>query len=480
MNIFIFGGTGDLAQRKLLPALYRHFTAERLSPQIKIYGIGSSSLDILSYQQEVKNKLSINLESIEYEESTVQKFIEVISYIKIDFNIDNDFESLKKITSNKDRNLFYLAVTPVFYKVIADNLDKQSVIGPHSSIIVEKPIGNDLQSSIDINESLALYFNENQIFRIDHYLGKEAVQNLLALRFGNILFEKIWSNVAVDHVQITVAETLGLEKRGSYYDQTGAIKDMLQNHLLQILCLVAMEPPTNINSESIRDEKLKVLRSLRPLKTNETVDHIVIGQYKDGAINAKPITSYIDESGVKQESKTETFVALKLWIDNWRWSGVPFFLRTGKRMAEKRSEIVIQFKSVPHNIFDSNSKQKDNQLIIRLQPEESIKLKIMIKKPSASGFHLQELPLDLLFDDYYEDDHLDAYERLLMDIIENKPSLFMRRDEVEEAWRFTDQLVDSISESETTLSKYNAGSWGPSSSDLLIANQNAKWNNEED
>ena len=480
MNIFIFGGTGDLAQRKLLPALYRHFTAERLSPQIKIYGIGSSSLDILSYQQEVKNKLSINLESIEYEESTVQKFIEVISYIKIDFNIDNDFESLKKITSNKDRNLFYLAVTPAFYKVIADNLDKQSVIGPHSSIIVEKPIGNDLQSSIDINESLALYFNENQIFRIDHYLGKEAVQNLLALRFGNILFEKIWSNVAVDHVQITVAETLGLEKRGSYYDQTGAIKDMLQNHLLQILCLVAMEPPTNINSESIRDEKLKVLRSLRPLKTNETDDHLVIGQYKDGAINANPITSYIDESGVKQKSKTETFVALKLWIDNWRWSGVPFFLRTGKRMAEKRSEIVIQFKSVPHNIFDSNSKQKDNQLIIRLQPEESIKLKIMIKKPSASGFHLQELPLDLLFDDYYEDDHLDAYERLLMDIIENKPSLFMRRDEVEEAWRFTDQLVDSISESETTLSKYNAGSWGPSSSDLLIANQNAKWNNEED
>ena len=480
MNIFIFGGTGDLAQRKLLPALYRHFKAERLSSQVMIYGIGSSNLDILSYQQEVKNKLSINLESIEYEEEIVQKFIEIVSYIKIDFNIDKDFDSLKKITSSKDRNLFYLAVTPIFYKVIADNLNKQGVIGPHSSIIVEKPIGNDLQSSIDINESLALYFNESQIFRIDHYLGKEAVQNLLALRFGNILFEKIWSNVAVDHVQITVAETLGLEKRGSYYDQTGAIKDMLQNHLLQILCLVAMEPPTNINSESIRDEKLKVLRSLRPLQTNETDDHLVIGQYKDGAINAKPITSYIDESGVKQESKTETFVALKLWIDNWRWSGVPFFLRTGKRMAEKRSEIVIQFKSVPHNIFDSNSKQKDNQLIIRLQPEESIKLKIMIKKPSASGFHLQELPLDLLFDDYYEDDHLDAYERLLMDIIENKPSLFMRRDEVEEAWRFTDQLVDSSSESEITLSKYNAGSWGPSSSDLLIANQNAKWNNEED
>ncbi|MBL6702749.1 MAG: glucose-6-phosphate dehydrogenase [SAR86 cluster bacterium] len=480
MNLFIFGGTGDLAKRKLLPALYRHFKAERLSKDIKIYGIGSKELQASEYHEEIKVKLSDNLDSVEYDAAVINEFIKKISYIKIDFNKKNDFVNLKKNTSNTDRNLYYLAVSPLFYKVIAENLNDQDIIGPLSSIIVEKPIGNDLQSSIDINESLALYFNEHQIFRIDHYLGKEAVQNLLALRFGNILFEKIWSNVAVDHIQITVAETLGLENRGSYYDQTGAIKDMLQNHLLQILCLVAMEPPTNINSESIRDEKLKVLRSLRPFKTNETDEHLVIGQYKEGAIDAKAITSYLDENGVNPKSQTETFVALKLWIDNWRWSGVPFFLRTGKRMAEKRSEIVIQFKSVPHNIFDSNNKQKDNQLVIRLQPEESIKLKIMIKKPSASGFSLQELPLDLLFDDYYEDDHLDAYERLLMDIIDNKPSLFMRRDEVENAWSYIDQLIHSISESEIKLSKYNAGSWGPSSSDLLIASHNAKWNNEED
>jgi glucose-6-phosphate 1-dehydrogenase len=480
MNLFIFGGTGDLAQRKLLPALYRHFKADRLTNRVKIYGIGSNHIEDLVYQQDIKNKLSDNLDSIEFDEQVVNKFLENISYIKIDFNHNQDFDSLKKITSDSDRNLYYLAVSPVFYKVIVENLNKQAVIGPLSSIIVEKPIGNDLQSSVEINESLALYFNENQIFRIDHYLGKEAVQNLLALRFGNILFEKIWSNVAVDHVQITVAETLGLEKRGQYYDQTGAIKDMLQNHLLQILCLVAMEPPTNINSESIRDEKLKVLRSLRPLKAHETENHLVIGQYKEGAINAKTITSYLNESGVNPESKTETFVALKLWIDNWRWSGVPFFLRTGKRMAEKRSEIVIQFKSVPHNIFDAGNRQKNNQLVIRLQPEESIKLKIMIKKPSASGFHLQELPLDLLFDDYYDEDHLDAYERLLMDIIDNKPSLFMRRDEVEDAWKYIDQLINSIKDSEIKLSKYNAGSWGPSSSDLLIASHNSKWNNEEE
>jgi glucose-6-phosphate 1-dehydrogenase len=286
--------------------------------------------------------------------------------------------------------------------------------------------------------------------------------------------------VAVDHIQITVAETLGLESRGSYYDHTGAIKDMLQNHLLQILCLVAMEPPTSVNSESIRDEKLKVLRSLRHLDINSIEDHCVIGQYKDGAIHSKAKIGYRSEEGVLEESQTETFVALKVWIDNWRWSGVPFFLRTGKRMTEKRSEIVIQFKSVPHNIFDSNNSQKDNQLIIRLQPEESIKLKIMIKKPSASGFQLQELPLDLLFTDYYEEDHLDAYERLLMDVIDSKPSLFMRRDEVEAAWLFIDGLISSISDGDLNLCKYNAGNWGPSSSDLLIAKHNSKWNNEEE
>ena len=310
-------------------------------------------------------------------------------------------------------------------------------------------------------------------------MGKEAVQNLLALRFGNILFEKIWSNVAIDHIQITTAETLGLERRGSYYDQVGAIKDMLQNHMLQILCLVSMEPPTSINSESIRDEKLKVLRALKPLSSNEISKNCVIGQYKDGAINGETKIGYEKEEGVVENSKTETFVSLKLMIDNWRWSGVPFFLRTGKRMAQKKSEIVVEFKEIPHNIFDSAQNQKNNQLIIQLQPEESIKLNIMIKKPTASGFKLQELPLDLFFDEYYEDQYLDAYERLLLDAIERKSSLFMRRDEVELSWQFIDQLINAIEEAELKLEKYNAGSWGPSSSDVLIANHGSKWNNDE-
>jgi|TARA_B110000967_G_scaffold159253_1_gene164825 glucose-6-phosphate 1-dehydrogenase len=480
MNLFIFGGTGDLAGRKLLPALYRHHKAERLNPETQIYGIGSREIDTEAYREDTKKNLVIYLEPEEYSEQSIESFLLLVTYKKINFNISDDFQSLQDITSANQRNLYYLAVSPSFYKIIADNLSNQSLIGPSSSIIVEKPIGTDLLSSVEINEALANHFEENQIFRIDHYLGKEAVQNLLALRFGNILFEKIWSNVAVDHIQITVAETLGLESRGSYYDHTGAIKDMLQNHLLQILCLVAMEPPTSVSSESIRDEKLKVLRSLRHLDINSIEDHCVIGQYKDGAIHSRAKIGYRSEEGVQEKSQTETFVALKVWIDNWRWSGVPFFLRTGKRMTEKRSEIVIQFKSVPHNIFDSKNSQKDNQLIIRLQPEESIKLKIMIKKPSASGFQLQELPLDLLFNDYYEEDHLDAYERLLMDVINSKPSLFMRRDEVEAAWLFIDGLIDSIADGELNLSKYNAGSWGPSSSDLLIAKHNSKWNNEEE
>ena len=479
MNIFIFGGTGDLAARKLLPALYRHHKANRLPDNLKIIGIGSRPLSKQEYSDFINANLKEHLNNKEVSEILIDSFIKTVDYLQIDFNNPEGFESLASPKLESKKRLYYLAVSPSFYTTINENLNKHKLINKDTAIVVEKPIGEDLESSIKINKSLASYFDENQIFRIDHYLGKEAVQNLLALRFGNILFEKIWSNIAIDHVQITVAETLGLEDRGSYYDQTGAIKDMLQNHLLQILCLVSMEPPTSINSESIRDEKLKVLRSLRPLKEEAIKEHCVIGQYKDGAINGNAKCSYIDESGVSDNSKTETFISLKVLIDNWRWSGVPFFLRTGKRMSEKRSEIVVQFKEVPHNIFDSAQKQKNNQLIIQLQPEESIKLKIMIKEPSASGFKLRELPLDLFFNEYYEDDHLDAYERLLLDAIERKSSLFMRRDEVEESWRFIDQLIKSIQTSGLKLEKYNAGSWGPSSSDLLIAGHESQWNNDE-
>ena len=479
MNIVIFGGTGDLATRKLLPALFRHHKSSRLPSEVNIIGIGSRSVSNNEYLKLVREKLCEHLKQSEFTSNQIDLFLESFSYSKIDFNISKDFETLNNHNLSECKSLFYLAVSPSFYTKIAENLNALGLINNDSVIVVEKPIGEDLNSSVKINQSLASYFDEQQIFRIDHYLGKEAVQNLLALRFGNILFEKVWSNIAIDHVQITVAETLGLESRGSYYDEVGAIKDMLQNHMLQILCLVSMEPPTSINSESIRDEKLKVLRSLKPISKDEIQNNCVIGQYKDGAIGGETKASYLDEKGVKEKSKTETFISLKLQIDNWIWSVVPFFLRTCNRMSEKKSEIVVQFKEVPHNIFDSDQKQKNNQLIIQLQPEESIKLKIMIKEPTASGFKLQEVPLDLFFDEYYEDDHLDAYERLLLDAIERKSSLFMRRDEVEESWLFIDKLIEAIQVSDIDLEKYNAGSWGPSSSDLLIANHGSKWNNDE-
>ena len=480
MNIIIFGGTGDLAARKLLPALFRLHKAKKLDDLKKennIIGIGSTQLTQKDYQESIKKSLKDFLASEEYDSKNLDHFLKTVSYLQIDFNKPENFKKLSKVSN--DDNLYYLAVAPAFYQTIAKNLKTHKLINAQSSIVVEKPIGTDTKSSIAINESLARYFKENQIFRIDHYLGKEAVQNLLALRFGNILFEKIWSNVAIDHIQITVAETLGLENRGAYYDHTGAIKDMLQNHLLQILCLVAMEPPTSIESESLRDEKLKVLRSLRLITEADVNDSCVVAQYKEGAINGEAKKAYADELGVAEGSRTETFIAIKAFIDNWRWSGVPFFLRTGKRMSQKKSEIVVQFKSVPHNIFNQSEEQKNNQLIIQLQPEESIKLKIMIKEPSASGFKLQELPLDLFFNEYYEEDYLDAYERLLLDAMNGKSSLFMRRDEVEQSWIFIDSLISAIKKANLKLDKYNAGNWGPSAADILIANHRAKWNNEE-
>lgn len=478
LNVIIFGGTGDLAARKLLPALYRHYKSNKINGTVKkIIGVGSSSFNIKSYQKHVKDQLEIHLNIKEIDKKSIAEFLKIISFVQIDFNNQTCFKKLSQYS--KDKNLFYLAVSPTFYQLIVKNIKSNKLINSDSSIVVEKPIGSDYQSSIAINTSFAKYFKESQIFRIDHYLGKEAVQNLLALRFGNILFEKIWSNIAIDHVQITVAEKLGLENRGTYYDSTGAIKDMLQNHLLQILCLVAMEPPTSIDSESLRDEKLKVLKSLRLISHETVLNSCVIAQYKEGALNGEAKIAYSDESGVSVNSKTETFIALKAFIDNWRWSGVPFFLRTGKRMAEKKSEIVVQFKELPHNIFHESERQKNNQLIIQLQPEESIKLKIMIKQPSASGFKLQELPLDLFFNEYYEDDYLDAYERLLLDAINGKSALFMRRDEVEQSWVFIDSLINAIKNSNLKLEKYNSGNWGPSNADILIANHGAQWNNED-
>jgi glucose-6-phosphate 1-dehydrogenase len=342
---------------------------------------------------------------------------------------------------------------------------------------VEKPIGTDLNTAKEINDSLATGFNESQIYRIDHYLGKEAVQNLLALRFGNTIFEQSWSNSAIDHIQITVAEDLGVEDRGGYYDETGALRDMVQNHLLQILCLIAMEPPVSIQSESVRDEKLKVLKSLAPFTAENISINSVRAQYLDGISKGEAACSYLDEDGVNAENNTETFVALKLEINNWRWSGVPFYLRTGKRMQSKSSEIVVRYKTVPHNIFSKDASLKPNQLVLRIHPDEGIDLKLNTKHPGVSGFDLEELPLDLNLHEYHEIGHQDCYERLLLDVIKGNPSLFVRRDEIEASWKWIDNIINLWKSEDVPMEEYISGGWGPSNADLLLKREFRAWKN---
>jgi glucose-6-phosphate 1-dehydrogenase len=394
----------------------------------------------------------------------------------LDITSEEDWKNFKQ--TDKDRvTVFYLAIPPSLYKDISQKLNDNNLITPNSRIVVEKPIGTDRESANNINKYLSLGFKENQIYRIDHYLGKEAVQNLLALRFANTIFEQSWSSSAIDHIQISVAEDLGVEGRGGYYDKTGALRDMIQNHLLQILCLIAMEPPVSISSESVRDEKLKVLKSLAFFDENSIKSDSVRARYTEGLSKGKAACSYIDEDGVDSDNKTETFVALKALINNWRWSGVPFYLRTGKRMESKTSEITVRYKRIPHNIFSKDNEAKTNQLVLRIHPDEGIDLKLNTKEPGVSGFNLEELPLDMNLDDYYELGHQDCYERLLLDVIKGNPALFVRKDEVDASWKWIDNIIDLWKKVDMPIEEYNSGSWGPVDSDLLLKRDFRSWKN---
>ena len=389
----------------------------------------------------------------------------------------NVFDSIQVRAINNGIPLCIIDEAKNLYKQISPCLDVNNLIIDNCRVVVEKPIGSDLESAKDINNSLSAGFNENQIYRIDHYLCIEAVQNLLALRFANTIFEKSWSNSAIDHIQITVAEDLGVEDRGGYYDETGALRDMVQNHLLQILCLIAMEPPVSIQSESVRDEKLKVLKSLAPFTKENIVTNSVRGQYLDGISKGAPACSYLNEEGVDSNNNTETFVALKLEINNWRWSGVPFYLRTGKRMHSKSSEIVVRYKAVPHNIFSKGTSLKADQLVLRIHPDEGIDLKLNTKEPGVSGYDLQELPLDLNLHDYHELGHQDCYERLLLDVIRGNPSLFVRRDEIEASWQWIDNIINLWKSEDVPVEEYISGGWGPSNADLLLKKDFRSWKN---
>ena len=474
-DFIIFGGTGDLSERKLLPALYHRQRDHQFSEPTRIIGASRTKMDDKEFRAFARKAISDHVKPEYIEEKELATFLDRLSYVTVDAKSGDGFEDLKKSVADSKRiRVFYLAVSPSLFGDISDNLKQHKLITPDSRIVVEKPIGRDLESAKALNDTIGDDFGEHQIFRIDHYLGKETVQNLMALRFANALYEPLWNSAHIDHVQITVAETVGLEDRVTYYDKAGALRDMVQNHMLQLLCLVAMEAPASMEANAVRDEKLKVLNALKRVNGNEAPKQTVRGQYRAGASAGGPVKGYIEELGA--ESTTETFVAIKAEIANWRWAGVPFYLRTGKRLASRVSEIVIEFKPIPHSIFgESAGPIFNNQLVIRLQPDEGVKQYIMIKDPGPGGMRLRQIPLDMSFAQSFDGRAPDAYERLIMDVVRGNQTLFMRRDEVEAAWKWIDPIQHAWEGSRQEAQGYTAGTWGPSASIALIERDGRTW-----
>jgi glucose-6-phosphate 1-dehydrogenase len=476
--LVLLGGAGDLSMRMLLPSLL-HLEMDRLLPEaLRVIAVGRADGDAASYRTEVLKALQGKGDL----DDAWTRLEARLDYVSADAGTLEGSNLLKERIGAAGDLVFYFALSPSLFAPVTQSLSDAGLIGERTRLVLEKPIGRNLETSRQINAVLAqAQPAERQVFRIDHYLGKETVQNLIALRFANALFEPLWNNLAIDHVQITVAETQEVGDRWRYYDDYGAIRDMLQNHMLQLLCLVAMEPPSDLEPDAVRNEKVKVLRSLRPFTRHAAQNESVRGQYGAGTVEGKPAASYAEEVG--RPSGTETFVALTAWIDNWRWAGVPFFLRTGKRMPERRTEIVIQFKRVPHSIFGpaGDGDMTANRLVIQLQPDEDISLTIMNKRPGLTGdrMRLQPLPLSLsLAKALGEEGGLRriAYERLLLDVLRGDPTLFVRRDEVEEAWRFVDGVADAWAEAGVTPRVYAAGTWGPAGASGLIERTGRAWN----
>jgi len=413
------------------------------------------------------------------DKDVLARFTARLVYQSLDFKDTSSYRNLATtLKGGHETRVYYFSTPPAIYGDISDGLNSAKLICDADRVVMEKPIGNCLASSKVINDQVSRYFNENQIYRIDHYLGKETVLNLLVLRFANSLFTNNWDRNSIDHVQITVAESVGIEGRWGFYDDAGQMRDMIQNHLLQILSLLAMEPPADLSAESVRAEKLKAVKALVPINRMNVKEKTVRGQYADGYLNGLPVPGYLNEEGANQKSNTETFVAIKAEIDNWRWAGVPFYLRTGKRMPAKHSEIVVQFKPQAHNIFkDSHVDLPANKLTIRLQPDEGVELQMMNKIPGiASQMHIQENKLDLSFSETYENQRVvDAYERLMLEVVNGNQSLFVSRDEVEAAWTWADSIIEAWQQSNESPKAYPAGTWGPVASLSMIARDDRQW-----
>ncbi|MGJ8616978.1 MAG: glucose-6-phosphate dehydrogenase [Sulfitobacter sp.] len=473
-DLVIFGGTGDLARRKILPGLFRRFCAEQMPADARIIGAARGDMENAEYRSIVSDAIAEFSGDYTYDAATLEKFLNQISYIPIDARGEKGWAELQEAMSGTGRvEAYYFSVSPSLFGDIAERLQKWGMADADSRIVVEKPFGRDLETARELNKTLATYFAESQIYRIDHYLGKETVQNLMAVRFGNMLFEPLWNAQYVDHIQITVAETVGVGGRGEYYDKSGAMRDMVQNHLMQLLCLIAMEPPARFDPDAVRDEKLKVIRALDPVAPH----HIARGQYLAEVGNEDKNPDYrtaVDDP----RSRTESFVALKTQISNWRWAGTPFYLRTGKRMSARSSEITVVFKETPHSIFAEDAGRHRNVLSIRLQPNEGITLGVTIKEPGVGGMRLIDVPLDMTFADALGDqdaDQVDAYERLIMDVIRGNQTLFMRGDEVEAAWAWTDPLIQGWEARNDVPKPYDSGSDGPTVSEEMMRRDGREW-----
>lgn len=474
----IFGVLGDLSRRKLLPSFYELDRAGQLPDETRIIGVARHDI---SQENFVKQMDAALQKFCKHTPDTEVKarLLKRLSYVLINIDQPEEYKSLAAVTDQESRNLVnYFSVAPFLFDDICKGLKCAGLTGKNTRVVLEKPIGHDLASSQEINDTVSDVFEEEQIYRIDHYLGKETVMNLLALRFANSIFTTNWDHNTIDHVQITVAEEVGIEGRWGYFDQSGQLRDMVQNHLMQILTLVAMEPPVNMDGDSIRNEKLKVLKALRPITRDNADQMTVRGQYAAGFIKGSPVPGYIEEEDGNPTSTTESFVALRVDIDNWRWAGVPFYLRTGKRMTTKRSEVVIYFKQLPHNIFkDSYRNLPQNKLVIRLQPDEGIEIEMLNKVPGiGKGIKLQKTMLDLSFSDAFRDGHVaNAYERLILETMLGNQSLFIRRDEVERSWSWIDGILDAWTSCNEPPKTYPAGTLGPVASVALLARDGREW-----
>lgn len=477
-DLILFGTKGDLARRKLLPALYQLEKSGLLHADSQVIGVARDELSLDGYKELVETNLQKFIKE-PLDPQVLASLKAKLQYVQVDLTKEEGYKALKAVTDPKKRiPVSYFATAPSLFGNICKGLSVAGLSAEPARVVLEKPIGHDLASSKVINDEVAKYFGECQIYRIDHYLGKETVLNLLALRFANSIFAANWDHNAIDHVQITVAEEVGVEGRWGYYDDAGQMRDMVQNHLLQVLSLIAMEPPARLDADSIRDEKLKVLKALRPINVANVQEKTVRGQYAGGYVAGTPVPGYLDEEDARPNSKTETFVAIKVDIDNWRWAGVPFYLRTGKRMPKKVSEVVICFKPQPHNIFFETYKQLPaNKLIIRLQPDEGVEIQIMNKIPGlGETMQLQQTKLDLSFDETFKAQRIaDAYERLLLEAMLGNQYLFVRRDEVEQAWKWVDGILDAWKTNNEPPKPYQAGTWGPVAAISLLAREDRNW-----